>query len=590
MLFGKYINKFYLKYFVFFLLGILALVMVDFFQLEIPEIAGLIIDGIQDSSINAKLIGEYMIRLVFIAIIMFVGRFTWRYAIFGVGVKIEADLRRDMFSHSLKLENQYYKEHKTGGLLALFTNDLTAIRNAFADGTLCIIDALFLGIFSFVKMMMANWILSLLSLIPLIIIMVVSLLIGKVMERKYKERQEAYDKLSDFTQENFTGISVIKAFIKEYLEIKHFKKVNKNNLDKNIEFVRFSTLLDVLLTAFLSLVFAILMGGGAYFVLNGINGKTFTSGDLFAFISYFDSIIWPFLAISRFIQLRSQGNASYKRVEEFLDTNPTVVDNQAVLKEDFKGKVTFNHLSFRYPDSNTNMLNDISINIESGSMVGIVGKTGSGKTTLVDLLLRTFNLNKGELLIDDKDIMDLSIKQVRDLIGYVPQDNFLYSDSIENNIAFAFDELPSDEKIKNASKLASVDTNIEEFPDKYKTILGERGVTLSGGQKQRISIARALIKDPKILIFDDSVSAVDTKTEAEILTNLKNTRKNKTTIIIAHRISTVENLDNIVVLDAGRVVAQGTHQKLLKECSLYQEMVHLQELEKKVENEGDQNE
>lgn len=588
MVTGKYVNLYYKKYFWFFLLGVIALLAVDFFQLMIPEICGNIIDGVQatgeDSLFNKpELMRLYMIELSGIAFIMFAGRFTWRYCVFGTAAKIEGDLREAMFGSALNFSNQYYKEHKTGALMALFTNDLQTIRQAFGGGTVMLIDAIFLGAFSLVKMLMTNWILALFSLIPMFIMLFAALILGKIMKAKYTKRQEAYEKLSDFTQENFSGIAVIKAFVKEALEIKEFNKVNKNNYDKNIDYVRFSTLLDVLLNAFLATVMAVLFGGGAYFVITNANffGQVFTTGKLFAFVGYFDTLIWPFLALSMLIQMKAQASASYKRIEEFMDTKVDIKDEDVEPIDSIKGKIEFRNLCFKYPDANADALSNISFTINEGEMVGIIGKTGCGKTTVVDLLLRTYNLKDGMLYIDDKDIMHLPFKKVRDSIGYVPQDNFLFSDTIKNNIAFAFDN-ESEEKIEEAAKAADVHSNIIEFTEKYETILGERGVTLSGGQKQRVSIARALIKDPAILIFDDSVSAVDTKTESTILDNLREIRRNKTTIMIAHRISTVETLDKIIVMDEGKVIAVGKHNELVNNCALYKEMVHLQELEKEV--------
>ena len=402
------------------------------------------------------------------------------------------------------------------------------------------------------------------------------------MRDKFRKRQEAYERLSDFTQENFSGIAVVKAFVKEVHEIRHFDRVNEDNRAKIIEHVRFATILNVLLTAFISSVFAILFGGGAYFVINGFMGNEFTVGELWEFVGYFDAVIWPFMAVAQLINMRSQAAASLQIVTEFLDEPVEIVDNDLDDIDNIKGKIEFNHLNFKYPDGSNNVLEDITFTVNCGEMVGIIGKTGCGKTTVVDLLLRTYNLEENQLFIDDKDIMNLPFKKVREAIGYVPQDNFLFSDTVANNIAFAFESVEED-KIIEAAELADVHNNIIEFNEKYQTVLGERGVTLSGGQKQRVSIARALIKDPAILIFDDSVSAVDTKTEETILSNLRRLRKGKTTIMIAHRISTVETLDKIVVMDEGKIIGIGKHNELLESCMEYKEMVRLQSLEKQLE-------
>ncbi|MDE7264495.1 MAG: ABC transporter ATP-binding protein/permease [Anaeroplasmataceae bacterium] len=589
MIFGKYVNKYYGKYFLFFLFGLLALLAVNWFQLEIPRICGEILDGIGEKAQNDPTslfnnpegIRRLMIELGIIALIMFVGRFLWRYCIFGVGARIEADVRNEMFTHSLKLSNAFYKHHKTGALMALFTNDLQVIRQAFGQGTVMAIDAIFLGSFALYRMFSTNWILSCFSIIPMVLIAIVSAIVGRILKEKFKVRQEAYEALSDFTQENFSGIAVVKAFVKEVHEIRHFDKINEENRAKNINYVKYATLLNILLTAIISSIFVLLFAGGAYFVLNGFMGEEFTVGNMWEFIGYFDAVVWPFMAVAQLINMRAQAKASLTRVNAFLDEKIEIVDDNVENVDQIRGKIEFRNLNFKYPDGSNAVLSNISLHIPQGTMVGIIGKTGCGKTTIVDLLLRTYNLEDGQIFIDDKDIMHIPYRKVREAIGYVPQDNFLFSDTISNNIAFAYEKL-DEETIVSAAKLADVHNNILEFQDKYDTILGERGVTLSGGQKQRVSIARAIVKNPPILIFDDSVSAVDTKTEETILSNLRALREGKTTLMIAHRISTVKSLDLIVVMDEGAVVGVGTHDELIKSCSLYQEMVHLQSLEAEI--------
>ena len=592
MIFGKYINKFYKKYFWFFFFGIVFLIAVDVFQLFIPEIVGKLIDGVTDGSIfqaNSPIV-NYIIQFVIIAFVMLIGRFAWRYFFFGAAVRVETDLRMDLFSYSLKLSTQFYKEHKVGALMALFTNDLEVIKDVFGDGFLFMVDALFLGILSFIKMMIVNWILALISLVPLLIMLVSAFLLSKLLEVRFKEKQEAYDALSDFTEENFTGIHVIKAFVKEVVQVNEFKKINDNNYNKEIRHVKYSTMLNLLLNGFIMLVLAIMLGMGSYFVVRGVEffGTTFTVGKMFEFVGYFDTLIWPFFALAMLLRMRAQGRASYKRIEEFLDSKIDIVDSNTTDIEELKGKIEFRNLSFKYPDANDDILSNISFTINPGESVGIIGKTGSGKTTLVDLLLRIYNVEENTLLIDDIDIMHIPFKKIRDNIGYVVQDNFIFSDTIENNIAFAYDSVEED-KVVNAAKVADLDTNVNDFSGKYKTILGERGVTLSGGQKQRLSIARAIIKDPAILILGDSMSAVDTKTEDDILTNLRLSREGKTTIMIAHRISTVSNLDKIIVMDEGKISGIGNHYELLKSNKIYKELVHLQELEAEI-NGGEDNE
>lgn len=583
MLTGKYVNKYYFKYIAFFIIGLLSLLAVNYFQLEIPEICGSIIDGIEDGTLlnNHDLIVDLMFRLGFIAFVLFAGRFGWRYCIIGAAERIEADMREEMFSHAEKLSNQYYKEHKTGALLALFTNDLLVVKHMFGFGFIMLVDAIFLGGLAVGKMFAKNWVLTLFALIPMSLIAISAIFVGRIMEKKFKDRQEAYEQLSDFTQENFSGISVIKAFVKQVVEIFHFSKINKNNYDKNMNYIKFSMLLSVLLGLIIATIMVVLVGGGAYFSIYGFNGQEFSSGDVWEFVLLFNSTIWPFMAVSELINSLAQANASLDRINEFLDTKVDIVDNNVLEIDDIKGKIEFRNLDFKYPDGDEVILDNISFTINAGEMVGIIGKTGCGKTTIVDLLLRTYNVKENSIFIDDNDIMKIPFKKVRDAIGYVPQDNFLFSDTISNNIAFAFEEIDND-AIIDAAIYADVHNNIIEFNEKYETVLGERGVTLSGGQKQRVSIARALIKNPSILIFDDSVSAVDTKTEETILSNLRKLRKGKTTIMIAHRISTVETLDKIVLVDDGKILAVGTHNELVEKSELYKEMVYLQSLEKEV--------
>lgn len=581
MLFGKHVNKFYKKYFWFFFLGIVALIVIDYFQLMIPEIFGDLIDATEDGSIfnNLNILNNAVMWIGIIAIIMFCGRFTWRYCIFGVGVRIEADMRDMMFLHSEELSYNYYKKHKTGVLMALYTNDLQTIRAFFGQGTVMLIDFIFLGSIALIKMFILNWILTLIVLIPAVAIAVASFFLGNKMEEKFSIRQKAYEDLSDFAQENFTGISVIKAFVKEKEEMEAFNEVNKDNYDKNMDFLRYYMLLNVAITVVLNLIVAVIFAGGVYLIGADYN---FSVGNLTEYVSYFNTLTWPMMAIGQLINLRSQAKASLGRVSKLLDELPEITDNKEIINSKINGKIEFKHLNFQYADADTPILNDISFVINKGQMVGILGKTGSGKSTLVDLLLRMYNVEENELFLDDVDIMNLPFKQVRENIGYVPQDNFLFSDTIRNNIAFAFNNDISDEDIINSASMADVHDNIKEFSEGYQTILGERGVTLSGGQKQRVSIARALIKNPPIMIFDDSVSAVDTKTEEKILTNLRKLRKGKTTIMVSHRISTVKDLDLIILLDEGKIVGIGNHDTLMKSSNLYQEMVKLQTLEKEV--------
>lgn len=585
MLFGKHVNKYYLKYCYFFIGGIIALLAVDYFQLIIPEIYGNIINGLDGNiEFNNEILIGYVIKMFIVLAVMVIGRFLWRICIFGASIGIESDLREKMFDHSKDLSQEYYQEHKTGALMALYTNDLTTIRSCFGMGSVMLIDAVFLGVLSFIKMFRLSISLTLLSLIPMTIIAVFSGVVSKFMNSKWKLRQEAYEEMSDFTQESFSGIAVIRSFVKEAKELKSFSKINKNNVEKNMDFIKMSTLVNVLFQLFLQAIVVIIIGYGSYLVYKGIDG--FNAGKLFEFYGYFNSIIWPMMAVARLINMRSQGMASLNRISALLDEKQTVVDDEYVkpLTEP-KGNIEFCGLNFKYPSSDVEVLKDITFKLEAGQSLGIIGATGCGKTTLVDILLRIYNIDRGKVYIDGCDIMSLPIRQIRDMVSYVPQDNFLFSEKIRQNISFAF-KSASIEDVKYYASLADVDDNIESFKEKYDTVLGERGVTVSGGQKQRISIARALMKNSEILILDDSVSAVDTKTEEKILKNLNESRKGKTTILVAHRISTIKDLDKILLMDDGKVLAFGTHEELLATSKEYAHMVEMQKLEDEIGGEA----
>ena len=597
MVFGKHVNKFYKKYFWYFFFGILFLIFVDVIQVFIPKLSGNIADNVIDKNLAGTIFGiesnyanliKDILLIFLIGIGMFIGRYCWRILIFGESVKVQADLRKDMFEKCEELSQRYYKANKTGAILSYFSNDLETIEEAFGFGIVQLVDGIFLLIISLVGMFLIDWVLTLILLIPLVILCVFAVTIDRVMEAKWGKRQKAFEDLSDFAQENFTGIRVIKAFVKERKELKQFSKVAKSNQDTNIEFAKTSAMLDVVFEILIYFVFGLILLGGSYLVYlhikSGGDPKVGISvGQLITFIGLADTIIWPVFALAGTINLIARAKASLKRISTLLDEEIEIKDLDIITHVDYQGKIEFKHFNFAYPDDpNTLILKDISLKINAGETVGIVGKIGSGKSTLVNMLFRLYNVNEGTLFIDDIDIMHLPIKEIRENIGYCPQDNFLFSDTIKNNIAFSNENMELSE-VKEAAKFSSVDDNIEGFKDKYDTLIGEKGVSLSGGQKQRISISRAIIKDPKILILDDSVSAVDVKTEETILSNIKNIRKGKTTLIIASRVSTVQHLDKILVLRDGQVDAFGTHEECLAKSKIYARMVELQLLEKEME-------
>lgn len=586
MLFGKHINKYYLKYGILFLIGLAALVVVDFVQLEIPNIIGTIIDGLKLKTLAKEDVVVFVKDIAIFGLIIVGGRFLWRIFIFGTSWRIDFDLRNKMFAHAEKLSQTYYSEKKSGGLMALFINDLNAIRMAFGPGLLMLFDIIILGTLAFYRMFTLDKTITYFAAIPLALIAVMATYISKITGKKFKARQQAFEDLSDFTQENFYGISVIKAFVNEVREMRAFAKINKRNQDKNVSYIKASTFLHIAVEMFINIIRVTMLGVGAYLVYKTINSNdVFSIGDLTRYIAYFGTLIWPMMAIGRLINMRAQAKASLDRVSAFLNADVEIHDEKEVVNvEKIEGKITFNNLTFRYPNTEKDVLKNINFVIEKGQTVGIIGRTGSGKTTLVDLLLRLYNLKTCELLIDDTDIMKLPIKTIRDAIGYVPQENFIFSDVIRNNISFAKDEADQ-ELIKQMAIYSDIHDNIVDFPNQYDTMVGERGVTLSGGQKQRISIARALLKNPEILIMDDSFSAVDTKTEEQVISNLRELRKGKTTIIIAHRISTIKSSDQIIFIENGEVMAKGTHEELLQSCELYRKMVIHQRLEAELEGE-----
>ena len=585
MIFGKHINRYYLRYAPLLLIGLLALGAVDYLQLMIPELYRMVINGMNQGvvSVNgaeyafdmAFLLDRICMPMVAVVVSIVFCRFLWRVTIFGAAIRVETNLRNEMFSHAKLLSREYYQVNKGGKLMVRFTNDLDTVQECYGWGFMQFFDPLILGTLSIVKMWRMDPLLTALSLIPMALLFGCASIVGKAMTKKWDYRQACFSQLSDFSQESFSGIAVIKAFVKETVELMAFKKLNDENETANIDFTKTSVLMRIMVGSFVESVMCIILGYGGYLVYHG----TFDAGQLMEFIGYFTAIVWPIMAVSELIDMTSRGKASLKRISELLDAEITVKDAPGARDlENVKGGIRFRNLTFRYPDGEYDALEDVSFTINPGESIGLVGKTGSGKTTLVDLILRTYNVPDGTLFIDDQDVNRLTIRSVRESCAYVPQDNFLFSDTIARNIAFG-DREADRERVRQAAILADVDGNIAQFQQGYDTVLGERGVTVSGGQKQRISIARALMKDAPILILDDSVSAVDTKTERAILQNLRSVRQRKTTILIAHRISTIEQMDRVLFIDQGRLSGFDTHQALYASNPAYRKMVDLQRLE-----------
>lgn len=797
MLFGKHINKYYKKYGVLLFVGIVTLLLVDYVSIFIPKLFSEMIDYFNAGVMTKQKLFDMIGIFIGMVGIMVLGRIMWRVFLMGSSRSVQYDMRRQLFEHALTLDQPFYQVKKVGAIMAYFSNDIEVVRHVFGRGLLMILDGLFLGIIVAIRMFKMDVKLTLLSIIPLILLGVVAFFIVRKMRLKFRVRQDAFESLNEFTQESFSGIQVIKAFVKEVKEAMLFKEKSDDFYEKHMDYVKEMIKVRIVVTIFINLTAVTILLLGSYIAIT--NPANFSAGNLTEFFALFSMLTWPVMALTQFASFRSQAQASYQRISEFLDSETLLTEG--VEETEIKGNIRFNNLTFAYPDEpdrkvyltsigqsddlstisnllynsiykkqeqdefnkkvtvgtminadeveegsivfliqgineegletskssidnemsralafnerslndeikvivihlgdkddentnelikastnsnnlimtkeydeeflrslntefiylyetenelidafklifgkidyeddsaskttvnikksksetkpfmgkslkvkkedkelskekeeiikneldetfvniakDNNVLKDVTFEINEGESVGIIGRTGSGKTTLVDLFLRIYNVERDMLYMEDIDVMDLKIANVRNQIAYVPQDNFLYSTTISDNISFSFDHL-DEAKIIESAKLADIYDNVIDFKEGFDTVLGERGVTVSGGQKQRISIARALAKEASILIFDDSVSAVDTDTEERILNNLKEIREGKTTIIIAHRISTVRNLDKIVLLEEGRVLDVGTHEELLSRTELYKDLVQRQTLERRV--------
>ncbi len=568
-----------------YIVGICILLLVDLASIYIPQFIGDIIDGLTNNALTKSGVLTILIKILSAGLIMMFGRFGWRYCIFGASRKIEYRLRNDMFGHIETLSARYFNEHKTGDLMAHFTNDLEAVRVAVGMAVITTFDAVIMSLMVIIKMIVyVDLRLTILAFIPMILVAIGCYFFGIHMKKRQTARQEAFSFLSDKVQESISGIRVLKAFVQEKKDLDEFQKANENNMEKNLAVVKlrstFGPLLD-LITG-ISLLLTLVVGGKM--VLEG----SVSIGQFVAFNSYIGMLVWPMIACGDCINTFSQAAAGYKRIKDIFEEKPDIVDK--VIEKDgdhLNGDIKMCNLTFQYPDGEEPVLKNVNIHIKQGEMLAVLGRTGSGKSTLADLLLRVYDCQKGMLLMDGRSIDEIPLHVLHRDVAYVPQENFMFSDTLEENIAFGLEDRIAEhphlrDDIKEAAEAACIHDNIVDFPEGYQTLVGERGVTLSGGQKQRSSIARALLKDAPVLIMDDSLSAVDTDTEEQILENLIRLRKGKTTIIIAHRISTLQKADHIAVLTEGELTEYGTHAELINKGGFYAKIYEKQQLEQEL--------
>ena len=578
----QYLNKYFSKYKWRILLGLLITVLSKLLALKIPQIIRNSLNVVEDYKNNivtdlSEVKHQLLINvLIIIGVALLSGFFTFlmRQTIIVTSRLIEFDLKNEIYEQYQKLSLNFYKQNRTGDLMNRISEDVSKVRMYVGPAIMYSMNMIVLFVVGFAQMVQVDLKLTLYTLIPFPLLSISIFVLSKVIHKRSTIVQQYLSHLTTFNQEFFSGISVVKSYGIENAIIKDFDKIANESKEKNIHLEKANALFfpTMILLIGISNLIVIYVGGMQY-----INGEI-QIGVVLEFLLYVNILTWPVAVVGWVTSMIQQAEASQARINEFLDEKPEI-ENTTTEASEIEGKVSFKDVTFTYDDTNITALKNINFTIEAGETLAILGKTGSGKSTIIELIARLYDTDKGTIFIDDKPIIDVNLNDLRNQIGFVPQDPFLFSDTIENNIKFGKQDATKEE-IVNAAKNADVHKNIKEFSKGYETILGERGVTLSGGQKQRVSIARAIIKNPKILIFDDCLSAVDTETEEKILSNLEKVSKNKTTFIISHRVSSAKNADKIIVLDNGKITQQGTHNQLITEKGYYKELYEQQLLEK----------
>lgn len=565
-----------------YIFGISMLAFIAVLQLLPPRIIGSTVDAILTETLTKEMLIRWVLILVVAGVFMYVARYFWRLMIFGSAVYLGRTLRAQIYRHLTNMSASFYQKRRAGDLMAHATNDINAVQQTAGMGVLTLVDSLVTGsIVLFTMGFTISWKLTLIALIPLPVMIFLTSYYGRLLRERFKYAQESFSDLNDKTQESIAGIEVIKTFGQQKEDIQSFRSLSDEVVSKNMRVARVDALFDPTIQGIFALSFILSFVFGTKFILAG----EMTVGDLIAFSSYLSLLIWPLLAFGFLFNIVERGNASYTRIEKLLSVEPEIVDVRDALDVAPKGDVAFHIDRFTYPNEEKPTLTNVHFDLKRGQTLGIVGHTGAGKTTILKLLMREFEGYQGSILFDGHDIRTYKQQRLLESIGVVPQEHFLFSTTIRENIAFTNPHV-SDDVVKEAAKRAHIHDDILRLTDGYDTLVGERGVSLSGGQKQRVSIARALIMNPELLILDDSLSAVDAQTEADILQSLKEVRRDETTIITSHRLSAIQHADLILVIDGGTVVEKGTHEALLAKRNVYYEMFMRQQLEEDVQRGG----